>query len=188
MVALTRGHARILLVPRHVCRWGGFGIVQGTFECLRAALRCGVPFDYGVLLSGQDYLTQPLDRLVARLAAPARSEFIESFRLDLPNRWSGHSGVYHPANKVSWFSVPIRSRWLHIPVHRRLPFDMKAHGGSQWWCLSRDCLAHIEDFVSRRPRVLNYFRNVFIPDELIFQTSSPTRRSPSASFPTTFGT
>ena len=73
-------------------------------------------------------------------------------------------------NKISWFSIPIRSRWLHIPIRRRLPFDLKPYGGSQWWCLSRDCLAYIDDFAGRRPGAFGYFRNVFIPDESIIQT------------------
>ena len=78
IVELTRGNRQVHFVQRHVCRWGGFGIVQGTFECLRAALRSGASFDYGILLSGQDYPIQPMDRLIAAIAASGTpSEFIE---------------------------------------------------------------------------------------------------------------
>jgi hypothetical protein len=161
--------SRVHFAKRHSCRWGGFGIVVATLECVRAALQCAETFDYAILLSGQDYPIKPL-RHIREFVGARRQQFAEAFRLDQNNRWSTQGGFYQAMNRISWYSLPIRSRWLHIPARRRLPLGLQPYGGSQWWCLTRDCLAYIDDFVSRNPRVLEYFRHVFIPDESFFQT------------------
>ena len=161
--------SRIHFAKRHPCRWGGFGIVAATLECMRTALRSGEAFDYAILLSGQDYPIKSLNYIRESINT-RRKQFVESFRLDQNNRWSGHGGPYQAMNKIFWFSLQLRSRWLHIPVRRHLPVSLLPYGGSQWWALSRDCLAYIDDFVSGNPSVLQYFRHTFVPDETFFQT------------------
>jgi len=166
--AATRSN--INLTERYNCRWGGFGLVRATFACVHAGLRLPQGFDYGVLLSGQDYPIKPLSFMMAFLNDRRGKQFIESFRLDLKNRWSADIGVWNPLNKVTWYTIPIRGRRIHIPFRRRFPSGLHPFGGSQWWCLSRDCLDYIARFAQEKPRVLRYFRHVFIPDESLFHT------------------
>src|SRR5689334_9944759 len=45
----------IYLCKRYRCYWGSFGIVQATLSCIKKALKLNLPFDYAILLSGQDY-------------------------------------------------------------------------------------------------------------------------------------
>jgi hypothetical protein len=161
--------SRTHCTKRHPCYWGGFGIVAATLQCIRTALQSGEMFDYAILLSGQDYPIKPL-QYIREFVGLRRKQFIESFRLDDTNRWTSHGGPYQAMNRILWYTLPLRSRWLHIPVQRRLPLGWQPYGGSQWWCLSRDCLAHIDDFVKTNPRAVNYFRHAFIPDECFFQT------------------
>jgi Core-2/I-Branching enzyme len=170
MVAWAARHNRVHLAKRCSCRWGGFGIVAATLECLRAALRLGQDFDYAMLLSGQDYLIKPLAAVFEFLRAQRGKQFIEVFRIDLPNRWSGNAGAFEPTHRVFWYHLAFRSRWIHVPIRRGLPYGMKPYGGSQWWCLTYECVAAIDKVVRSKPKVLRYFRNVFIPDEIIFQT------------------
>jgi hypothetical protein len=155
---------------RQVCRWGQFGIVAASLSCVRCALRCNDAFEFALLLSGQDYPLKPLKFLQSFLADRADKQFIESFRLDKPNRWTAMSGAYQSMNKVLWLSLAIRSRRIHIPFKRRFPPGLEPHGGSQWWCLSRECLVYIDAFLEKNQSVIRYFRHVFIPDESFFQT------------------
>jgi len=161
---------RVVLAKRSSCRWGGFGIVAASVECVRAALRIDPAFDYAMLLSGQDYPIKPLHAIFEFLSARRGKQFIETFPLDRDNRWSAATGAYQAMNRIAWYHLAFRGRRLHVPIRRRLPVGLKPHGGSQWWCLTRDCLADLDDFLNRNPRVLRYFKNVFIPDECFFQT------------------
>lgn len=160
----------IHLTNRHSCRWGRFGIVAATFECIRAALGRKATFDYAILLSGQDYPIKSRREISDFLTVHRGKQFIESFRLDLPNRWSPDKGVWQPMNKVTWYTIGIRGRRVHIPFRRHFPKGLLPWGGSQWWCLTRECLAYIDAFATSNSKVMRYFHGVFIPDESLFQT------------------
>ena len=126
-------HHSVYFAQRHYCYWGGFGIVAASLECVRTALHLGEAFDYAMLLSGQDYPIKSPNSIFAFLRARRGKQFIETFRLDLENRWSAHGGPYQPMNRVSWYTLAFRSRRIHIPVRRHLPAGLKPYGGSQWW-------------------------------------------------------
>ena len=67
MVARCRG-LDVTWLPRHRSQWGGFGHVRATLKGIDHVVASGVPFDYAVLLTGQDY---PL-RSPAEIAAIPR--------------------------------------------------------------------------------------------------------------------
>jgi hypothetical protein len=161
---------RVCCTRRYPCRWGQFGIVAATFECIRTALTLSDAFDYAILLSGQDYPIKPLSTIFAFLDAQRGKQFIETFPLDQDNRWSAATGAFQAMNRIAWYHLAFRGRRLHVPIRRQLPAGLKPYGGSQWWGLTRDCLVDLHDFLNRNPRVLRYFKNVFIPDECFFQT------------------
>jgi hypothetical protein len=158
----------VALAVRHRCWWGTFGIVAATLDCVRTALAGQPTFNHAVLLSGQDYPIKSLGQMIATLKGDR--QFIECLRLDQPNRWSQDDSYWNAMARIEWYHVNFRSRFLHIRAHRRLPLRMLPYGGSQWWALSRDCLASIDSTLRANPSVLRYFRRVFIPDEVFFQT------------------
>lgn len=160
----------VRFITPHACYWGSFGIVEATLEAIRALLASESHFDRVLLLSGQDYPIKPRRYIKAFLERQDDQEFIESFPLGSPNKWSEHSGPYKDLNRILHWHINFRSRFLHIPIRRSLPGRLKPHGGSQWWCLSRSCIEYVHDFIRDNPRVLEYFRHSFIPDELFFQT------------------
>ena len=161
----------IILVRRHRCYWGDFGIVAATLECVRAALRSWDDFDYGVLLSGQDYPIKPLKFIFDYLTLNSGKQFIESFSLDdTENRWTRQGGQFQATARHSWYIVRFRSRRLPIPLRRRVPTGFKACGGSQWWSLSYEALVYITEYLDNNPKIVRFFRDLSIPDETIFQT------------------
>ena len=77
------------------------------------------------------------------------AEFIESFPLSKPNRWTSHSGYFQAMNRVRYWTFFIRSRTFHLPIARKFPFGWEPYGGSQWWGLSRDASCISISFCAR---------------------------------------
>ena len=155
---------------RHRCYWGRFGIVEATLSCIREALRLNLPFDHAFLLSGQDYPIKSLSDIRAFLDDHVSEEFIESFPADEPNRWTEAEGEHNALHRVLHWTISFRSRHFRIKLRRRFPFGFRPHGGSMWWCLTKDCVLYIDRFVRENPAYARYFRAVFIPDESFFQS------------------
>ncbi len=164
------GDPSVHFVTPHPCYWGSFGIVEATLEAIRTLLAAESNFDRVLLPSGQDYPIKPRRYIKAFLERQDDQEFIESFPLSSPNKWSEHTGPFKDLNRILHWHINFRSRFLHIPIRRSLPARLKPHGGSQWWCLSRSCIEYLHHFIEANPRVLEYFKHAFIPDELFFQT------------------
>jgi hypothetical protein len=160
----------ILCRRRYRCYWGRFGIVEATLSCIREAVRFGLPIDYAFLLSGQDYPIKSTAQIRKFLDDHVGKEFIESFPADEPNRWSKAEGGHNALNRVLYWTISFRSRHLQIKWRRKFPFGYRPHGGSMWWCLTRECIIYIDRFVRQNPSYTRYFRTVFIPDESFFQS------------------
>jgi hypothetical protein len=157
-------------VPPQTCYWGSFGIVQATIEGIRTLIESNTPFDRLILLSGQDYPIKPQRYIKAFLERQDNQQFIESFPLTEPNKWSEHTGPYKDLNRILHWHLNFRSRFLHIPIRRSLPRRMQPYGGSQWWCLSQACVEYVHRFIQHNRKVVDYFRHAFIADELFFHT------------------
>ncbi|HTD56824.1 MAG TPA: beta-1,6-N-acetylglucosaminyltransferase [Silvibacterium sp.] len=164
------GRSDVFLAPRIRCYWGSFGIANAMVECVKTAVKAGAHFDYAILLSAQDYPIKSGDEIKGFLEKNQGAEFIESFELDKPNRWTSHAGPYQAMNRVGYWTFFLRSRPFHLRIPRRFPFGWRPFGGSQWWGLSRECVLYLENTFRTKPEVIRYFRHVFIPDESLFQT------------------
>ncbi len=168
--AALAGQPDVHLAPRARCYWGTYGIVQATINCIQTLLALGQPFDYAVLLSGQDYPIKTPQAIAAFFTANAGTEFIEAFPLDQPNRWSEQGGAFQAMARVQQYTLTLRSRTLHLKLLRRFYRGWKPHGGSQWWALSRPAIEWIADYLAKHSALSRYYRHTFIPDESMFQT------------------
>jgi hypothetical protein len=159
-----------LCKQRHRCYWGRFGIVAAMLSCIREAVVRGLAFDRAFLLSGQDYPIKPPDHIRCFLDQHRGLEFIETFAADEANRWTEAEGAHNALNRVLYWTFSFRSRHIQIKWRRRFPLGFRPHGGSMWWCLTRECVDYIDRFVQQNPAYLRYFKTVFIPDESFFQS------------------
>ena len=161
----------VVLTARHRCQWGNYGIIAATLELIRGLVRSGQPFDYAMLLSGADYPIKSNARIAKYLGQHDGDEFIESFSLSAPNRWTQDEGLYGTPGKVLRRHLWFRSRVYRLPGRpRRLPLGMTPFGGAQWWCLTSGAIRHIVRFTHDHPEVERFFRWSFIPDESFIQT------------------
>jgi hypothetical protein len=169
-VELLKGRPGVEFVARHTCRWGAFGIVEGTLSLIWALAAKPADFTHATLLSGSDYPIKSDREIAEFLGRHPRQEFIESALLTAPNRWSMHGGFYRTPEKVLCRHLRFRSRVVRIPGLRRMPYGMRPYGGSQWWTLTREAIEHIVRFVDVHPKWVAFSRQSFIPDESFIQT------------------
>jgi hypothetical protein len=159
-----------LCEQRYRCYWGRFGIVEATLGCVQEAIALALPFDRAFLLSGQDYPIKSMASIRKFLDDHAGLEFIESFPADEPNRWTEAEGAHNALNRVLDWTISFRSRHIQIKWKRRFPFGYRPHGGSMWWCLTRESLVYVDRFIRENKPFTRHFRTVFIPDESFFQS------------------
>jgi hypothetical protein len=166
----ARTMPNVFLSPRSRCGWGGYGIVQATLDCMETVVQSGIEFDYLFLLSGQDYPIKNKSLINQFVSTNMGREFIETFPLCKPNRWSNHSGRFNAVNRVRYWTFHLGRRAFSLKIKRQFPFGWEPYGGSQWWCLSSACINYVLRFIRENPTFCRYFKNVNIPDESMFHT------------------
>jgi hypothetical protein len=160
----------LYFVKRQKCWWASFGIVEGTINLIQSLNALDVRYDYATLLSGSDYPIKSNFEIASYLDRNRGREFIESFLLTAPNRWSEEGGYSTAPRRVLGRHFHFRSRMIRLPGLRTMPAGLKPYGGSQWWTLSRQSIRHIAEFIVRTPEAVSFFRGCFAPDESFIQT------------------
>ncbi|MEH2161221.1 MAG: beta-1,6-N-acetylglucosaminyltransferase [Nostoc sp.] len=176
----------VFFLKRYNSAWGTFDIVRATLEGISSIVKTGLDFDYVINLSGQDYLIKSDAYMKMFLQNNQGKEFIEYFPLPC-SKWTngglGRIEYWH----IRWndkqfcitekekFKSPIASLLykffiLFLPIKRKLPEGFAIHGGSQFWCLTGECVKWINDFVRQNPKFVKHFHYSYCADELFFQT------------------
>jgi hypothetical protein len=155
----------VRFLERHVCHWGGFGHVRATLKGIDELLKRGVPFDYAILLTGQDYPIKP-NEYIERFFETQRPKSFMGFSPLPSESWSPRGGL----DRVEYWHLRLYGHHFRWPFKRRFPADLRPYGGGAYWCLSRECIEYVADFVARRPDVISFFKHIDIPDEIFFQT------------------
>lgn len=166
----------IIWAERESVVWGEWTLVQATLNGLVALRNSGLNPDYVYLLSGSDYPVRPLAELNDFLECNQRKEFIESFSDKL------HNWVIEGIQKerylyrfpFNWGKNPrlfsfVLKLQIKLGLRRHVPETIDPHFGSQWWALTWKTCKEI--LVLADDKVINkFFRGVWVPDELFFQT------------------
>jgi hypothetical protein len=177
--------SRICIMQERVgVRWGDFSIVAALLHCLRWI--ADIPFDWMVLLSGQDYPSAPLAGLSAALDASDVNGFIgySPFQLQrfaednttrylftyqrLPDELLPVAKRAWRFNKMQpWLRVVGTRAGCFVGVRSSAPFNRRFSGYrcSFWWTLSKPCVDYVRTFVKEHPQVVRAFKRKLIPDE-----------------------
>jgi hypothetical protein len=161
----------IFWAERVDCQWGEFGLVQAILNSIEALCKTELPFDFGILLSGQDYPIKPNHYIENYLVA--RSGKCLMYLLRFPNHEWSWEGYYRlPTWRVSLWGkkrrvIPAR---FSKQFHRRIPLGYHPYGGSTWWALPKVAVEYIWNFTKNNPEFVHYFREVIYPDEMMLQT------------------
>ena len=175
-VAACSDDPLIRFSDRHVCNWGGWGIVAASQSAAELMLETFPDVHHVFLSSGACLPLRPVDELVGYLSDRPRVDFVESattadvswtiggldqerFTLRFPFSWRKHRRLFDSYVKLQ----------RALGIRRRIPEGLVPHMGSQWWCLTRQTLSAIlQD--PKRKIYDRYFKRVWIPDESYFQT------------------
>lgn len=188
----------VAYLPRVDGGWGTWPIVQATLDALQLILRRYPQTDYAVLLSGQSYPLRSnavIAATLARLGGRTSMTHKPVPRTDWPHdgldrieKWHFYwRGRHFVAPERRDFQHPILKPFLEtswgalmalLPAKRRFPAGYAPYGGSQWWCMGRQAIEYVCNFVEHNRRFVRYFHYTYIPDEMFFQTvliNSPLR-------------
>jgi Core-2/I-Branching enzyme len=172
--------ANVHFLERHRCYYGGFGHVGATLKGISEIFRRRVPFDYAILLTGQDYPIKSNREIDAFLAQHDGRSFLEHFQLP-SEEWD-----FHGLDRIDLWHVRVRGRYFRFPqrprmrIRRRFPPNLQPFGGSAYWCLPRESTEYIHRFLQLNPSYVRFFKYVNVPEEMFFHTiilNSPLRES-----------
>jgi hypothetical protein len=187
-IAEERVQQSVFFIKNRIhCLWGHYSLVEATLNLLRKAYNNAQKFDHFVLLSGQDYPTKPLSYIHQFLGKHKGCDFIEFFELPSDKLREKQGGLYrlnrfHEVEKDLHREFPPYSKkpilnslfnfWaaIYYKKIRKMPENMKPYAGSQWWILSKETVEALLSFLNNNKCIEKYFKNVWIPDEIFFQT------------------
>ncbi|MEQ1767986.1 MAG: beta-1,6-N-acetylglucosaminyltransferase, partial [Methylotenera sp.] len=93
------------------------------------------------------------------------SSFIPNW--ELPHKiWGKDGGMY----RLKYWHKPICKRRFFIPVPRKFPGNLTPYGGSMFWCLNREVVRYVINYVDKFQKEVSFFKNVWIPDEIFIPT------------------
>lgn len=166
----TQDLPHVYFLQRYRCDWGGFGHVQATLEGIHDLIQRGLPFDYAILLTGQDYPIKTNNQIEDFLRQQKGKSFMDYF--PLPSlEWEG-GGL----QRVELWHMRYLNRHFVFPSERdfffkrKFPEGFRAFGGSSYWCLSKEIITYIHKFTRQHPKFVKFFKYVDVPDEIFFQT------------------
>lgn len=153
-------------LDRHLGYWGGFGVVRAALKAIRYLVEERVPFEYAVLLSGQDYPLRPPEAIRASLAGSGGASFVAYHSLPFWG-WGPRGGLdrVEDLHLIGRFVLHLR-----LPWRRRVPGGLVPFGGSRTWLLTRDAIEYVDAYVRSHPDYVRFFEHVLSPSELFFQT------------------
>ncbi|WP_407491904.1 DUF5928 domain-containing protein [Pseudooceanicola sp. MF1-13] len=158
------------------CGWGEWSLVDATLQAVDAALNAFPRATHFYMLSG-DCIPIKSAEYAHRFLDENDADFIESF--DFFNSNWIKTGIkeerliyrhYLNERKHKWLFYQMLNLQRRLGLTRQIPKDLQVQIGSQWWCLRRQTVEAVMDFVRARRDVMRFFSTTWIPDETFFQT------------------
>jgi hypothetical protein len=166
-------------------KWGGFSLVKSTLLLIKSAIDVkGGEDDHLILLSAQDFPLKNNLTIYDYFLRNRNKVFMDSFTIPYSG-WAMEGGL--DRLQFYWFLEELGSEdafrlyWAQKTsgiIRKQL--NLEYHGGSQWWSMNRACANYIFEYCEMHPGFLDFFKHVFVADEVFFQTllqNSPYRNN-----------
>lgn len=151
--------------------WGTYNIVKATFNGFKEILNSGKSYQYLNLLSGQDYPLRAQQELHDFLSANPGKAFMNYLLFEtewleaLPRVRSYHFNNFRLPGRYILQELANK-----IFAERKMPNNMIPVGRSQWFTISMECVKYINDYWNNTPKLRQFIKLTWGPDEFIFQT------------------
>ena len=170
-------HPNVTFARKRIkCGWGEWSLVQASLYAVEAAVEAFPRATHFYMLSGDcqaiktaEYAHAYLDRF--------ECDFIESFDF-FESDWI-KTGMKEERLIYRHYLNERNNKWLfykslelqkRFGLSREIPEELEIQIGSQWWCLRRNTIEAILEFIKSRSDVKRFFSTTWIPDETFFQT------------------
>ena len=166
----------VVFAKRKRCGWGEWSLVDATLSGLRKAEDAFPRATHFYLISG-DCMPIKTAEYIHGYLEDHEVDFIESYDF-FASDWIKTGFREERLIYRHWFNERTQARRFYasfriqqmLGLKRKIPSDLNVMIGSQWWCLRRQTVETILEFVQSRTDVVRFFRNTWIPDETFFQT------------------
>jgi len=167
-----RGESIFFTEKRIPVYWGEFSGVQAILLLIRQALE-SPEYDYLILLSGSEYPLRSTNYIHTFLEENQGLEFINMLKMPAPGK---------PISRINRLRLqsdkPVRRLAVRALArlgsfqrdYRKYLGSLEPYSGLTWWALTRDACRYILEFVERNQPVVEFFQDVFAPEETFFHT------------------
>jgi hypothetical protein len=98
---------------------------------------------------------------------------------ELPSDLWDSGGMGRLWHRYYFLSFGKQTKCLRIPrVNKKLPCNLKPYGGSAFFCLPKQQVNYVTEYLDENPSVKKFFKHTGLIDEIFFQTilmNSPFR-------------
>lgn len=166
--------------------WAQISQVTATLNLLNTAvagIRGG--YDYYWLISGQDWPLRSVEEIVEFFMQHNGENFIQywsskNFGKHIQNNFDKRNQIYFPEGIIGrkyWQKV-LKRGWVEISggynrtwkLFQRKQLEVDFYFGSQWWCLSKETVNWINNYLAENPDFYDFYRSSSTPDESFFHT------------------
>ncbi len=177
--ALDGADGIVLVTRRERCGWGEWSLVAATLSALRAAVSSFPDATHFYMLSGDCMPIKPAAHVHVYLDREdvdyiETNDFFESDWIRTGPKEERliyrHYVNERGQKRLFYAAMEFQKR---LGLSRRVPADLRIMIGSQWWCLRRETVKAVLEFIQHRPDVVRFFKTTWIPDETFFQTLVP---------------
>ncbi len=179
-----KGKTNVELLARMEVYWGDFSIVQVELNAMAFIREKNFDFDYVLLLSGTHYPIKSKQAIQEYFEKNKGHLFLEYWKLptsmhhwDMEEGGMGRLCYWHLMrlpfleHLMYWRLRPfLKKIGLNGIIQRRYVFDLQPYGGWQWWCLDKEAVEYILEFVSTHQKFVSFFRFTLVPDETFIHT------------------
>jgi hypothetical protein len=149
-------------------KWGSFDVPKATLNSMKYFE--GSDYDYFINLTGECYPLKPVSQIKGTFT-DQDSGFMTFWKMPYEGWYKG--GMDRINNHI--FFVHQKKypyvRIFGIPrLRRKLPFKLKPYGGWALFCLPKELVSYVLEFLEENPNVKPFFEHTFAPGEMMFQT------------------
>jgi len=153
--------------------WAEFSGIQAILLLIRQGLEGPQDYDYFVLLSGSEYPLRSRNYIHKFLEENRGSEFINMLKMPAPGKPISRINTLRPQSNEPVRRLALRALaklGLAQRDYRKHLGCLEPYSGITWWALTREACQYILEFVPRNQHLVDYFQDVFAPEETFFHT------------------